>query len=37
MMDFDIVFDFDLSDSMMDLDSFDLQNHGNHLVCMIKV
>lgn len=29
-MDFDIVLDFDLFDSMMDLDSFDLQNHGNH-------
>ncbi len=36
-MDFDIVLDFDLFDSMMDLDSFGLQNHGNHLVSMIKV
>jgi len=36
-MDFDIVLDFDLFDFMIDLDSFGLQNHGNHLTSIIKV
>ncbi len=33
-MDFDIVLDFDF---MIDLDSFGLQNHGNHFISIIKV
>lgn len=37
MIDFDIVLNFDLFHIMIDFDSFGFQNHGNHLISIIKV